>query len=109
MPPIQDIWEASESTSGIVQQPAPPSTPTTATVGTPSWVIVFRKGKMKAPITPKPAPAAEHPSPANAPAPKKDITMRDRRLVIKYDGFPLAPTTMELRDAISSALTSTYI
>ncbi|RPA88695.1 hypothetical protein L873DRAFT_1796518 [Choiromyces venosus 120613-1] len=68
------------------------------------------KGKKKTTTTTqKPALAAKSPSPANALLPKKGITMRERRLAIKRDDSPLTPTAMELRDAINSALSSTYI
>ncbi|RPA89504.1 hypothetical protein L873DRAFT_1796057 [Choiromyces venosus 120613-1] len=101
---------APESTSAPAQQPASTSAPAPTPVGAPSWATVVRKGKKKAATnTQKPASAAKQPSPANAPAPKKGITMRERRLVIKRDSSPLTPTTMELQDAINSALSSTYI
>ncbi|RPA88743.1 hypothetical protein L873DRAFT_1796434 [Choiromyces venosus 120613-1] len=100
---------APESTSAPAKQPAPSSAPAAASVGAPSWATVARKGKKKATATQKPAPAAKPPSPTNAPAPKKGITLRERELVIKRDGSPLTPTAMELRDTINSALSSTYV
>ncbi|RPA92132.1 hypothetical protein L873DRAFT_1847919 [Choiromyces venosus 120613-1] len=98
-----DTHMASESTSALAQQPSTSSAPALATVGAPSWATVIRKGKKKT-ATQKPAPAAKPPSPTNAPAPKKGITLRERELVIKRDGSPLTPTAMELRDTINSAL-----
>ncbi|RPA89255.1 hypothetical protein L873DRAFT_1892317, partial [Choiromyces venosus 120613-1] len=104
-----DTRAAPESTSAPAKQPAPSSAPAPASVGAPSWATVIRKGKKKAITTQKPALVAKPPSPASAPAPKKGITMRERKLVIKRDDSPLTPTAMELRDAINSALSSTYI
>ncbi|RPA90486.1 hypothetical protein L873DRAFT_1795447 [Choiromyces venosus 120613-1] len=98
-----------ESTSCPAQAQPPLSAPTPTAVGAPSWVVVVRRGKKKAPGTSMPAPAAKPTPPANAPAPKKGITMIERRLVIKRDGFPLNPTTMELRDAINRVLSSNDI
>ncbi|RPB00624.1 hypothetical protein L873DRAFT_757154 [Choiromyces venosus 120613-1] len=71
--------------------------------------MVVRKGKKKAPSTSKPALAVKPTPPANAPAPKKAITMRERRLVIKCDGSPLTLTAIKLSDAINKALSSTYV
>ncbi|RPB04545.1 hypothetical protein L873DRAFT_1786326 [Choiromyces venosus 120613-1] len=104
-----DTRVAPESTSAPAQQPAPSSAPAPTFVGTPSWATVVRKGKKNATTTQKPAPAAKSPSPASAPALKKGITMRERKLIIKRDGSPLTPTAMELRDAINGALSSTYV
>ncbi|RPA92899.1 hypothetical protein L873DRAFT_1858165 [Choiromyces venosus 120613-1] len=103
-----DTLAAPESTSAPAKQPAPSSATAPASVGAPSWATVVRKGKKKATATQKPAPAAKPPSPTSAPALKKGITMRERKLVIKRDGSSLTPTAMELRDAINSALSSTY-
>ncbi|RPA89075.1 hypothetical protein L873DRAFT_1894714 [Choiromyces venosus 120613-1] len=100
---------ARESTSAPAQTPHSSSTLAPTSVGTPTWVTVIRKGKKKASATPKAAPAAKPTPSANTPTPKKGITMRERRLVINCDGSPLTPTTMELRDAINNALSSTYI
>ncbi|RPA95929.1 hypothetical protein L873DRAFT_1792021 [Choiromyces venosus 120613-1] len=98
-----------ESTSAPTQQPAT-SAPIPTSVGAPSWATVVKRGKKKATTaTQKPAPAAKLASPANAPAPKKGVTMRERRLVIKRNCSPLTPTAMELLDTINSALSSTYI
>ncbi|RPA90393.1 hypothetical protein L873DRAFT_1795507 [Choiromyces venosus 120613-1] len=100
---------APESTSAPAQQPAPSYTPAPTSVGAPSWATVVRKGKWRTPTAQKHAMAAKPPSPANAPAPTKVITMRERRLVIKCDGSPLTPTAMELQDTINGALSSSYI
>ncbi|RPB04566.1 hypothetical protein L873DRAFT_1933951 [Choiromyces venosus 120613-1] len=108
-PPTQATCEAPESTSKTDQQPSPPSAPVPASVGATSWATVIRKREKKAPNTPKPALADKPTSLANAPMPKKGITMRERRLVIKCDGSPLALTAIELQDTINTALSSTYI
>ncbi|RPA97485.1 hypothetical protein L873DRAFT_1790974 [Choiromyces venosus 120613-1] len=87
--------------------PPPASSPTS--IGAPSWATVTGKGKKKAPATLKPTLAAKPTSSANAPMPKKGITMRERRLVIKHDGSLLTPTAMELQDAINTMLSFIYI
>ncbi|RPA98280.1 hypothetical protein L873DRAFT_1790420 [Choiromyces venosus 120613-1] len=66
-----DTQMAPESTSAPAQEPASLSAPTPTSVGAPSWATVTRKGKKKAPTTPKPTPAAK-PSPlqeATLPSP----------------------------------------
>ncbi|RPA89126.1 hypothetical protein L873DRAFT_1796292 [Choiromyces venosus 120613-1] len=83
-----DTYIALESTSSPVQTQPPLSIPAPAAVGAPSWVTVVRKGKKKAPSTQKPALAAKPATSANVPAPKKGITMRERRLVINAMALP---------------------
>ncbi|RPA90531.1 hypothetical protein L873DRAFT_1795435 [Choiromyces venosus 120613-1] len=104
-----DTHIAPESTSALAQQPAPSSAPASTCVGAPSWATVVRKGKGTTPTTQKPTSAAKPSSAVNTPAPKKDINIRERRLIIKRDGSHLTPTAMELRDTINSALSSIYI
>ena len=82
-------------------KPPPPST----------WAQVARKGKKKnatpsAKPTPAVAPASTTPK---APSPKKGLTLRERRLIVKRDGTPLSTLLVAFRDSINSALNAVII
>ncbi|RPA88945.1 hypothetical protein L873DRAFT_1796399 [Choiromyces venosus 120613-1] len=104
-----DPYMALGPTPVLAEVYPPLSAPISTAIDVPSWATVIRKGTKKAPNTTKSAPAAKTTPPANAPAPKKGITMRERRLVIQCNGSPLPLTMMKLWDAINKALSSTYI
>src|SRR5437588_10970438 len=103
--------KAPEVSSGpAVPAPCPsvPQAPTAAPG--PSWATVARRGRKKAHQQPKPSPTlASNPTQPKSAPPKKGITMRERRLVIKRDNSPLATTAVELRDSINKALSATYV
>ena len=57
------------------------------------------------------ARAAQAPTKSNTnrPQPKKGLTARERRLVIKREGEPLNTNALDLRDDINQALAATYV
>jgi len=57
------------------------------------------------------ARAAQAPTKSNTnrPQPKKGLTARERRLVIKREGEPLDTNALDLRDDINQALAATYV
>jgi hypothetical protein len=58
----------------------------------------------------KPAPATAPPQPiTEAPFIKKGPTLREHRLMIKRDGFPLTTSVIAIRDGINKALNVTLI
>jgi hypothetical protein len=77
----------------------------------PSWATVARRGGKKThtntarnvQVAPKPT---NDPKP---PQPKKGLTARERRLVIKREGAPLTMTALELRNEINHALAATFV
>ena len=76
--------------------------------------IASKKAKKPAPPprarAPHHAPPAATSSPsASSPAQAKEITHRERRLLIKRDGTPLTTSTVAIRDSINTALQATLI
>ena len=106
--PAPKAPEVSSGPTGPALPPFVPQAPTTAPG--PSWATVARRGRKKSPQQPKPGSTpAGTPTTAKPMPPKKGITMRERRLVIKRDNSPLATTAVELRDSINKALSATYV
>ena len=81
----------------------------------PLWLqVTGRKAKKPAPPPPAKgphtAPPAATSSPPTPPASQaKEITHRERRLLIKRDGTPLTSSTVAIRDSINAALQATLI
>ena len=81
----------------------------------PLWSQVVGK-KAKKPAPPQPAkaphtapPVATSSPPAPSQSQAKEITHRERRLLIKRDGTPLTSSTVAIRDSINTALQATLI
>ena len=67
-----------------------------------------KKGRRRNPLQGEPAQRRAS-APTKSQHPKKAITARSRRLIIKREGGPLTKTALELRDEINQALASTYV
>ena len=76
-----------------------------------SWAMVARRGGKKCNTNQASAAPAQSKSLTTAKPlqPKKGITARECRLMIKWEGGPLNKTELELRNEINTALASTYI
>src|SRR5947209_5699918 len=91
--------------------PSPPPPPPTPTPTPSTWAQVAKRGRKKN-STPwvKPTPAAATPQTTpKAPSPKKVLTLRERRLLIKRDGSALTTSIIAIRDNINAALQATLI
>ena len=93
-----------------IQAPKPTRPPVA-----PLWSQVVGK-KAKKPATPPPTkvpqtapPAATSSPPALPTSQAKEITHRERCLLIRRDGTPLATSTVAIRDSINTALQATLI
>jgi len=91
---------------------APDSRPVALPTAAPhkSWARVARKGRNKQ--TTMAARAANAPARSttnNRPQPKKGLTAREPRLVIKRESGPLPTTALDLRDDINLPLAATYV
>ena len=78
------------------------------------WQVAGRKAKKPAPPPPMKAPhnapPAANPSPSTTSPPQaKEITHRERRLLIRRDGTPLTSSTVSVGDSINTALQATLI
>ena len=93
-----------------IQAPKPTRPP-----AVPLWSQVVGKKAKKSALpqaakAPHPAPPAATSSPPAPPqAQAKEITRRERRLLIKRDGTPLTSSTVAIRDSINTALQATLI
>ena len=85
-PPVVPLW--SQVAGRKVKKPAPPP-------------------PAKAPHTAPPAATSSPPAPPASQA--KEITHRERRLLIRRDGSPLTSSTVAIRDSINTALQATLI
>ena len=85
-PPVVPLW--SQVASKKAKKPAPPQ-------------------PVKAPHTAPPTATFYPSAPAQSQA--KEITQRERRLLIKRDGTPLTSSTVAIRDSINTALQATLI
>ena len=104
-PPLTTPRAPITDPSARTHLPAPP--PQAATLK-PTWATVARKGKRRNP--PQNEPARRGTNPLTKPQqPKKAVTARSRRLIIKRKGGPLTKTMLELRDEINQALASTCV
>jgi len=75
-----------------------------------SWATVARKGrKEKITLAARADNAPAKSTTNNRPQPKKGLTARERRLVIKREGGQLPTTALDLRDDINLALALTYV
>jgi len=74
-----------------------------------SWATVARKGRKEKTTMAARAAQAPTKSNTNRPQPKKGLTARERRLVIKREGEPLDTNALDLRDDINQALAATYV
>ena len=81
----------------------------------PLWSQVAGR-KAKKPVPPPPAkathtapPAATSSPPAPPASQAKEITHRERRLLIKRDGIPLTSSTVAIRDSINAGRQATLI
>jgi len=76
-----------------------------------SWATVARRGGKKCnTFQTSTTPAQPKPTTNIKPLqPRKGITARERRLIVKREGSPLNKTELELRNEINTALTGTYI
>ena len=76
-----------------------------------SWATVARKGCKKRNTGQGGAASAQHKSQTTTKPsqPKKGITARERRLIVKREGGPLNKTKLENRNVINTALAGTYI
>ena len=103
--------ESSPATAALhIQAPKPTRPPVL-----PLWSQVVGK-KAKKPTLPQPAKAPHTAPPvatSSAPAPpqsqEKEITHRERRLLITRDGSPLTSSTVAIQDSINTALQATLI
>ena len=93
-----------------IQDPKPTLTPVV-----PLWShVAGKRAKKPAPPPPSKAPhnappaATSSPS-APSPAQAKEITHRERRLLIRRDGTPLTSSIVAIRDSINTALQATLI
>ena len=85
----------------------PPRDPAPATQ---SWATVARKGNRRRNNNPSSsAPPVPKHNNKDGPTQKKGITARERRLIIKREGGPLATTALDLRNDINHALAGTYL
>ena len=81
----------------------------------PLWSqVAGKKAKMPAPPPPAKAPHTGPPTATSSPlAPPpsqgKEITHRERRLLIKRDGTPLTSSTVAIQDSINTSLQATLI
>ena len=106
--------ERARSTPAPAAPPPPPPSPSLLGAKPPppsTWAQVARKGKKKnatpsAKPTPAVAPASTTPE---TPSPKKGLTLRERRLIVKRDGTPLTTPLVAIRDSINSALNAVII
>ena len=76
-----------------------------------SWATVARRGgKKRNTFQTSTTPAQPKPRTNIKPSqPRKGITARERRLIVKQEGSPLNKTELELRNEINTALAGTYI
>jgi len=91
---------------------APDSRPVALPTTTPhkSWATEARKGsKEKTAMAARAANAPAKSTTNNRARPKKGLTAREHRLVVKREGGPLPPTVLYLRDDINLALAATYV
>jgi hypothetical protein len=92
--------------------PAPLPPPKSATTQpAPTWAKVVSKPRKKV-TTPvvKPAPGAANTQPRRkAPSTKKGLTLRECRLMIKRDGYPITTSVIAIRDSINAALNAALI
>ena len=93
-----------------IQAPKPTRPPVV-----PPWSQVAGK-KAKKPASPQPAKAPHTAPPVATSSPSappqsqaREITHRERRLLIKRDGTPLTSSTVAIRDSINTALQATLI
>ena len=81
----------------------------------PLWSkVAGKKAKKPAPLQPAKAPHTAPPVATSAPpalpqSQAKEITNRERRLLIKRDGTPLTSSTVAIRDSINTAFQATLI
>ena len=81
----------------------------------PLWLqVAGRKAKKPAPPPPSKAPHIGPPAATSSPsapssAQAKEITHRERRLLIRRDGTPLTSSTVAIRDNINTPLQATLI
>ena len=93
-----------------IQAPKPTRPPVV-----PRWSqVAGKKGRKPAPPQPAKAPHTGPPiATSSPPAPTqsqaKEITHRERRLLIKRDGTPLTSSTVAIRDSINTAVQATLI
>src|SRR5205807_4048570 len=72
--------------------------------------VAKRATTKTSPSSAKPTPALATPQTTpKAPSPKKCLTLRERRLLIKRDGSPLNTAINAIRDSINAALQATLI
>ena len=85
----------------------PPKNPAPATQ---SWATVARRGNKKRNnrLSGSAPPVPRHNN-KDGPTLKKGITARERHLIIKREGGPLATTALDLRNDINHALAGTYL
>ena len=92
-------------------QPAPTAPPPPPAPGPSSWAQVAKRARKPSTVpnkTPAAAPAAQ-PAAKQPPPPKKGITHREHRLIIKRDRSPLTTSVVTVRDSINTALQATLI
>ena len=112
---LQPSAETSGSTpdaaAAIPPPPPPPPPPPAPTPAPSTWAQVAKRGRKKnSQPSAKPAPAAATPQTTpKAPSPKKGLTLRERRLLIKRDGSALTTSIIAIRDNINAALQATLI
>ena len=112
------IWPERPRYTKAVPAPAAPhilAPKPTRPPAVPLWSQVAGK-QVKKPAPPPPAkvphtaPPTATSSPLAQPAAQvKEITHRERRILIKRDGTPLSSTTVAIRDSINTALQATLI
>ena len=102
--------QAPGSTPGP-SQPAPAAPVPPPALVPSSWAQVVKRARKPSTVPnkrPAAAPAAQ-PTAKQPTPPKKGITHRERRLIIKRDGSPLTTSVVTVRDSINTALQATLI
>ena len=122
---LQDCLTAAEEmvgslTAAAASPPVPPPQAPGSTPGPPppppapgpsSWAQVVKRARKPSTVPSKPpaaAPAAQ-PAAKQPPPPRKGITHRERRLIIKRNSSPLTTSVVTVRDSINTALQATLI